>query len=454
VTYGYAGLLGVLDETSYDVGEELTKGFWGIHGECVGGLCGGRKADPWAICVGGWGISLPVCGMVYLDSNATSQIDPAVVDAMLPYLREQYANPSSAYKAGRMVKGALQVAREQVAALLNARPGEIIFTSCGTESNNAAIESAMRIMWPTRQRLVVAAAEHSAVLEPARRWAAAGGKVTRLVSDGHGQISLMELGAVLGGGDVALVSIMWANNETGVLAQVADITAMAHAAGALMHTDAVQAVGKVPVDVVAVPVDYLSLSGHKFHAPKGVGALYASSRVRFVPSMLGGGQEAGRRSGTENVPYIVGLGLAAELMRRGLDDGTEERVRCMRDAFERRLMEGWPGLLRNGHATERLPTTTSVAFPGLPAAEMLLVLDERGVCCSAGSACHSASVHPSHVLEAMGLSAEHAASTVRFSLSRFNKEDEVMAAAGTVLSVAHKLLSLKGDVHSLVETHS
>jgi cysteine desulfurase len=391
--------------------------------------------------------------MIYLDSNATSAIDPQVLEAMLPFLKDQYANPSSSYLAGRVVKAAVMASREQVADLLNAQPGEIIFTSCGTESNNAAIESARRICWPQRKRLITAAAEHSAVLEPARRWEAEGGVVTRLSSDALGQICLAELQQALAIGDAALVSIMWANNETGVLAQLPEITESAHAAGALVHTDAVQAVGKMNVNVRSVPVDYLSLSGHKFHAPKGVGALYASSRVRFIPSLLGGGQESGRRSGTENVPFLVGLGVAAQLMKQHLANGTEERVRGLRDQFEQRLLSAWPSALVNGHLTQRLPTTCSMAFPGLVAAEMLLLLDERGLCCSAGSACHSASVHPSHVLEAMGLSASHAASTLRFSFSRFNTQAEVEAAVPLVLSVAEKLLALKGDAGSCVESH-
>jgi cysteine desulfurase len=387
--------------------------------------------------------------MIYLDSNATSQIDPSVLEVMLPFLKESYANPSSAYQAARSVKAAIGTAREQLATLLNAQPSEVIFTSCGTESNNAAIESAKRICWPQRKHLVIAAAEHSAVLEPAKRWEQEGGRVTRLQSDSHGQVCLDELKASLGN-DTALVSIMWANNETGTLAQIPEITELAHAAGALMHTDAVQAVGKILIDVQAVPVDYLSLSGHKFHAPKGVGALYSSQRVRFVPSMLGGGQEQGRRSGTENVPYIAGLGHAAELMHHALHDGTEQRVQSMRDLFEQTVLCGWPDALLNGHTLQRLPTTSSICFPGLSAAEMLILLDERGLCCSAGSACHSASVHPSHVLEAMGLSATHAASTLRFSFSRFNTSADASDGAVLVLAAAAKLKSLAGDLSSLV----
>ncbi len=201
----------------------------------------------------------------------------------------------------------------------------------------------------------------------------------------------------------------------------------------------------MPVDLRAVPADMLSLSGHKFHAPKGVGALFISKRVRFRPSMLGGGQEGGRRSGTENVPYIVALGQAAELMRLHLADGTEERIRAMRDAFEKRILEALPGTMVNGSREHRLPTTASLCFPGIEAAGMLILLDEKGVCCSAGSACHSAAVHPSHVLEGMGLDAAHAASTLRFSFSRFNTMDEAVSSAETVIAMARKIRDLKDE---------
>lgn len=382
--------------------------------------------------------------MTYLDSNATSQIDPQVVEAMLPFLREHYANPSSSYRAARMVKQAIATAREQVAGLLGCEAREIVFTSCGTESNNAAIESA-KMFWPARKHLVIATTEHSAVIEPAKRWEQEGGTVSRVRVCGSGLIDLDELKKSVRPGETALVSIMWANNETGVLAPIAEIASIAHEAGALFHTDAVQAVGKVPIDLRSVPVDYLSLSGHKFHAPKGVGALFVSQRVRFRPSLLGGGQESGRRSGTENVPYIVALGRAADLMRQHLSAGAEDRIRSMRDEFEGRILATLPTTLVNGSREQRLPTTSSLCFPGIEAAGMLILLDEKGICCSAGSACHSAAVHPSHVLEGMGLDAAHAASTLRFSFSRFNTMDEAASSAGTVIAVARKLRALKDE---------
>lgn len=382
--------------------------------------------------------------MTYLDSNATTQVDPQVVETMLPFLGEHYANPSASYRSVRIVKAAIATAREQVAALLGAEPVEIVFTSCGTESNNAAIESA-KMFWPTRTHLVIATTEHSAVIEPARHWERDGGTVSRVAVRPDGVVDLEELRRAVVPGHTALVSIMWANNETGVLAPILEIAEIAHAAGALLHTDAVQAVGKTRIDLRSVPVDYLSLSGHKFHAPKGVGALFVSRRVRFRPWMLGGGQESGRRSGTENVPYIVALGKAAELMQKHLADGTEERIRAMRNAFENRILEALPDVMVNGSREFRLPTTSSLCFPGIEAAGMLILLDEKGICCSAGSACHTAAVHPSQVLEAMGLDAQHAASTLRFSFSRFNTMDEVLAAAEEVIAAAGKIRSLKAE---------
>ena len=382
--------------------------------------------------------------MIYLDSNATSQIDPAVVDAMLPFLREHYANPSASYRSARTVKSAMDAARVQVASLINAEPGEIVFTSCGTESNNATIESA-RMFWPQRKRLIIGATEHPAVREPAVRWERDGGIVTPISVARNGIVDLAELRKAVSQPDAALVSIMWANNETGTTAPMSEIVRIAHEAGVPVHTDAVQAYGKLQIDVKETQVDYLSLSGHKFHAPKGVGALFVSKRVRFHPSMLGGGQEMGRRSGTENVASIVGMGVAAELMKKQLDGGGESMISAMRDEFESRVLESLPGTVVNGSREQRLGTTSSLCFPGIDAAGMLILLDEKGVCCSAGSACHAASVHPSPVLEAMGLDAAYAASTLRFSFSRFNTPDEVRTAAETVISAVRKLRDLKAE---------
>ncbi len=382
--------------------------------------------------------------MIYLDSNATSQIDPAVVEEMLPFLREHHANPSAAYRPARAVRLALEKARERVAKVIHAEPGEIVFTSGGTESDNAAVESA-RMFWPQRKRLVIGATEHPAVVEPALRWARDGGTVTRVRVGADGVLDLGALEEAVAHGDAALVSVMWANNETGVMAPMDKVVRIAHAAGVPVHTDAVQAYGKAGIDVRETQVDYLSLSGHKFHAPKGVGALFVSRRARFHPSMLGGGQEGGRRSGTENVASIVALGRAAELMSRQADGADAARIMQMRDDFEARVFHELPGTLVNGDRARRLGTTSSLCFPGIDAAGLLILLDEQGICCSAGSACHTAAVHPSPVLEAMGINVAHAASTLRFSFSRFNTQDEARIAAEAVIAAARKLRALKGD---------
>ena len=376
--------------------------------------------------------------MIYLDSNATTRIDPEVVDAMLPFLTEHYANPSSGYKAGRLVKRAVTGARQQVANLLNAEPDEIIFTGCGTESNNAVIQS----LWhtpPAGRQVISARSEHSAVIEPLKPWQQDGGRVTWLDVDRHGRIDLAQLESALDDGPTALVTLMWANNETGVLQSIPDIVRLAHDRGVPVHTDAVQACGKLPIDVRQCPVDYLSLSGHKFHAPKGVGALFASRRARLRPWLLGGGQEGGHRSGTENVAGVVALGRAAELMANHLLQGDMARIEALRDQFETGLTTTFPDAEIHAAGAPRLPTTCSVQLPGLDAAGLLILLDQRGVCASAGSACHSAAVHPSHVLEAMGYDAEHAARTLRFSFSRFNTAPEIdqaldhLAAAATIM---------------------
>lgn len=379
--------------------------------------------------------------MIYLDSNATTWVDPEVVEAMLPYLRDQWVNPSAGYAAARGVRRAVERAREQVAGLIGARADEVVFTSCGTESINAVHDS-VRALWPERRGLIVGATEHAAVVESAERWRRSGGWVQVVPVDRGGRVDLVALAALLESGDTALVSIMWANNETGVLASMEAIVEMAHGAGAQVHTDAVQVVGKRRLDVEAVAVDYLSLSGHKMHAAKGVGALFISRRMRFQPLLVGGGQESGRRSGTENVAGIVGLGLAAELMGRALEDGAEMRVTALRDQFEKAILAALPEVQVNGDLNWRLGTTSSLSFPGVEAAGLLILLDKAGVCCSAGSACHTGALHPSSVLEAMGYDAAHAASTLRFSFSRFNAEPEVERAVAAVVAAVAKLRSL------------
>lgn len=382
--------------------------------------------------------------MIYLDSNATTQIDARVLDAMLPFLKEHYANPSASYAAARHVRKAIEEARGQVATLLDCEPEEIIFMSCGTESCNAAVFSALTLHSPHKEHLVVVKTEHSAVLEVAKRWMQEGRPVSFLDVDKGGDVDVDELHGCTRSGQTAVVSMMWANNETGVIGPVEAALIATHDHGAIFHTDAVQVVGKIPISLKKTPVDCLSLSGHKFHAPKGIGALYVSKRVRYKAWTLGGGQESGRRSGTENVPHIVAMGKAAELMRQELASGGEARVLAMRDAFEKHVCDALPGTLINGNLTHRLPNTSSLTFPGIDAAGMLILLDEQGVACSAGSACHTTTLHPSHVLEAMGYDAAYAQSTLRFSWSRFNTMEETMAAAENVVACAKKMRELRG----------
>ena len=376
--------------------------------------------------------------MIYLDANATTPVDPAVLEAMLPYLREHYANPAASYASGRKVRRAIEQARAQLAALLGARPGEIIFTSGGTESINAA-HASVRALWPEKPELIITGTEHAAVLESARRWQAQGGRVTTAPVHPDGRVDLDALRALVRPGVTALVSIMWANNETGVIAPMHEIVSLAHAAGALVHTDAVQAAGKIHLDVSTTPVDFLSLSGHKMHAPKGIGVLYVSQRARFAPLLVGGGQENERRGGTENVPGIIALGKAAELAGQHLADGTKTRIKTLRDRFEHLIHAALPEMHVHGCPTHRLHTTSSFCLPEIDAAGMLILLDQAGIACSAGSACHAGALHASHVLEAMDVSARDAACTLRVSFNRFNTKADAETAAHAVIHSAHKM---------------
>lgn len=369
--------------------------------------------------------------MIYLDANATTPIDPAVLEAMLPFLRENWANASASHAAGRKARKAIEAARERVAALIGVEAREVVFTSGATESINA-VHASVRHLWPEKRLLITTRPEHAAGLECAERWQQSGGEVRLLGVDQNGLIDLAELREVLQSSPAALVSVLWANNETGVIQPMHEIAAMAHELGALVHADAVQMIGKASLDA---KVDFLSLSGHKFHAPKGIGALFVSQRVRFEPLIVGGGQESGRRSGTENVPGIVALGKAAEL---AMTTCSSE----LRDAFEAQIVSAWPEAVIHGQQSPRLPNTSSIAFPDIDAAGMLILLDQAGVACSAGSACHTATLHPSHVLEAMGFDASHAASTLRFSFSRMNTAAETRQAAEILLQSAQKLRSL------------
>lgn len=379
--------------------------------------------------------------MIYLDNNATTALDPLVVEAMLPFLREHFANPSSGYEAARPVRKALTLAREQAAALLDCTPEEIVFTSGGSEADNAAIFSAARL-YPDRKHIVTCAAEHDAVLQ-ACAWLERheGFEITRLGVTAEGVVSMDELAAALRPGRTALVTLMWGNNETGVLAPVAEAAALAEQAGVLFHTDAVAAGGKIPMKLRDGQVHYLSLSGHKFHAPKGVGLLYVNRRVAFSPWLLGGGQENQRRASTENVAGIVALGAAADLAQRHLESGSDQSG-TLRDHFESELARRLPGVSFNGQGAPRVPNTSSLRIADCEAAAMMVLLDRAGICVSAGSACHTGSHSISHVLAAMGLTREQATQTIRVSLSRFTTRAEVDAALGHFVKAAEKVRSL------------
>ena len=365
-------------------------------------------------------MSQPV--IYYFDNNATTRVAPEVVDAMIPFLREQWGNPSSTYIFGRQVGEYVDQARARVAALINAEPREIIFTSCGTESNNSAIHNAL-VTHPEKRHVLTTAVEHSANMKFCELLLKRGYSVTFLpvAPDGTLDLELLEKSIRP---DTAIVSVMWANNETGVLFPVRDIAAICRHKGVLFHTDAVQTPGKLKIDVRELDVDFLSLSAHKLHAPKGIGLLYVKRRVKYQPYIVGGGQERGRRGGTENVASIVGFGRAAELAMASLED-ENIRVRALRDRLEDRILGGIPGTSRNGAKEPRLPNTSNIAFEGVEAEGILILLDQAGICASSGSACTTGSLDPSHVLTAMACSAARARSSIRFSLGIYNTETEI-----------------------------
>lgn len=359
---------------------------------------------------------------IYMDNNATTMVDPRVLEAMLPFFSERYGNPSSMHTFGGAVGSRLSEAREQVAAVLGATPGEVIFTSSGTEGDNTAIRSALAAQ-PDKRHIVTTKVEHPAVLSLCKHLEKREGyEVTFLGVDGQGSLDLDELKDSLRR-DTALVSIMWANNETGNIYPIEAIGALARDRGILFHTDAVQAVGKIPIDLGQLPVDMLTLSAHKVHGPKGVGALYVRRSVPFRPFMIGGHQERSRRAGTENTPGIIGLGMACDIAMSRL--AREDTVKELRDTLEQTLLQEVPNTMRNGHPTDRLPNTANISFKYVEGEAILLMLDQLGICASSGSACTSGSLEPSHVLRAMGVPFTYAHGSVRFSLSRFTTRQEI-----------------------------
>jgi cysteine desulfurase len=374
--------------------------------------------------------------IVYLDNNATTPLDPAVIEEMLPFLTKYYGNPSSGYVFAARARKAIDLARERVAALLSCAPSEIVFTSGGTESNNAVIHSALQFE-PHGKHLVTSAVEHSAVLRPCQDLEKHGCGVTFLGVDRQGNVDLAELEAAIRP-ETALVSMMWANNETGVLFPVQKIAEICRRKGVLFHTDAVQAVGKIPVRLRETAINFLSLSAHKLHGPKGVGALYVNGRTPFSSLIGGGGQENGRRGGTENVAGIVGLGKAAELAAKYLAEG-KCSVRSMRDRFEKAILESVSGASVNGAGALRIPNTSSFSFEGIESPAALLLLDRHRICCSAGSACRTGSQEASHVLRAMNPGGDGARRSLRFSFGRFNTEGEIDRAIEIVPKAIEKL---------------
>ena len=377
--------------------------------------------------------------LLYLDNNATTAIDPAVLASMRPFLEDFFANPSSGYGFAAPVRDAIEEARRQVADLLGCEAGEIVFTSGGTESNNTAFHSALEAA-PDRRHVVTTAVEHSAVLRPAKDLENRGYAVTFLKVDKSGQLNLNELADAIGP-DTGLLSVMWANNETGVIFPIEEIAAIGREKKVPFHTDAVQAAGKIELKLADVPLQFLSISGHKLHGPKGVGALYVNRRARFRALLLGGSHENNRRAGTENAASIIGFGKAAEIAQDTMRE-EQVRVRRMRDRFERCLLERISGASVNGAGAERLPNTSSIMFDDIESDAALLMLDQKNVCCSAGSACRTGSLKPSHVLSAMGLLGDEARGSLRFSFGRFNTEAEVDRVLKIVPEVIAKLRAL------------
>ena len=361
--------------------------------------------------------------VIYVDNNATTMVAPEVLDAMLPYFSTNYGNPSSMHSFGGNVAGAINEARDNVAKLIGAQPEEIVFTSCGTESDGTAIRAAIEA-YPDKKHIVTSRVEHPAVKNLYETLSKKGYRATFVPVDPSGRLDIDYLYDSLND-DTAIVSLMWGNNETGAIFPIEEISQEVKSRGILFHTDAVQAVSKIPINIGETGVDMLSLSGHKFHSPKGIGALYIRKGTKFSPFMIGGHQESGRRGGTENTASIIGLGKAAELAAAHLAENGYERIRRMRDRLEQTLLAKVSNALINGDPANRLPNTTSVAFEYVEGEAILLMMNEYGICASSGSACTSGSLEPSHVLRAMGVPFTAAHGSIRFSLSRYNTEDEM-----------------------------
>ncbi|MEI9401900.1 cysteine desulfurase NifS [Mesorhizobium argentiipisi] len=375
---------------------------------------------------------------IYLDSNATTRVDPEVFEAMRPLFVDQFGNPSSKHGFGASVGAVVKKARQQLQALIGAQfEDEIAFTSGGTESNNTAILSALEVM-PCRTEVVISAVEHPAVLTLCEHLEETRDvKVHKIPVDRHGRIDVDAYKAALTP-HVAIVSVMWANNETGTIFPTVELAELAKGVGALFHTDAVQAIGKFPVDLKSTAIDMLSLSGHKLHGPKGIGALYIKRGVLFRSLIKGGHQERNRRAGTENTPGIVGLGKAAELAMKFMDEDSK-RIKSLRDRLECGLLQRIPEAFVIGDPIERLSNTTNIAFENVEADGLLLLLDREGIACSSGSACSCGSLEPSHVLRAMNIASTAAQGTIRFSLSRDNSGKDIDRVLEVMPALVEKL---------------
>ena len=373
---------------------------------------------------------------IYLDNNATSQVAPEVLEAMMPYYSELYGNPSSAHLFGGQIGVTIREAREKVAGVLGAAPGEIIFTSCGSESDNTAILSALNTEGG-KTHIVTSRVEHPAIGSFCNHLSKNGFRVTEIPVDREGRLD-MDLYEESLTPDTAIVSLMWANNETGVIFPVEEAAKLAKERDILFHSDAVQAVGKIPINLKKSHIDMLSLSGHKLHAPKGVGVLYVRKGTKFTPFLVGGHQEHGRRGGTENTASIVGLGTAAELAKQNLKD-ENTRVKRLRDKLEKEILAKVPNSRINGGKSERLPNTANISFEFVEGEAILLLMDEFGICASSGSACTSGSLQPSHVLRAMGVPFTMAHGSIRFSLSIYNTEEEIDFVIEKIPPIIEKL---------------
>lgn len=360
--------------------------------------------------------------VIYLDNNATTMVAPEVVDAMGPFFRERWGNPSSIHHFGGSVRREIEIAREKVAKLIGALPEEVIFTSCGSESDNMALKGFFA-KHGSETKIITSTVEHPAVRNTARHLQERGAALIELEVDAEGMLDPAVFDS-LSIDEHTIVSLMWANNETGVIFPIEEIAAKVKHLGGTMHTDAVQAVGKIPVDMKTVPIDFLALSGHKLHAPKGIGVMYIRKGVELDPLLHGGHQEDGMRAGTENVPYCIGLGVACECAMKCQSE-EKGRVRRMRDRLEEALLAKCEGARRNGHRERRLPNTANISFENIEGEAILLHLDENGIAASSGSACTTGSLEPSHVMRAMGIPYTSAHSSTRFSLSRYTTDEEI-----------------------------